>query len=118
MSKIIRVEFYRTEFGNEPVREWLSAMPLPDKKIIGTDIRTVEMGWPKGLPLVRKLERDLWEVRIKLPGRIVRVFFTILDGSMILLHGIIKKSQKTPKEDLELSRKRKNQVITGRNDAQ
>jgi phage-related protein len=114
MSKIIRVEFYRTEFGNEPVREWLSAMSLPDKKIIGTDIRTVEMGWPKGLPLVRKLERDLWEVRIKLPGRIVRVFFTVLDGSMILLHGIIKKSQKTAKEDLELSRKRRNEVFFGR----
>jgi len=118
MGKIIRVKFYRTESGNEPVREWLSEMTIQDKKLIGTDIRTVEMGWPKGLPLVRKLDRDLWEVRIKLPNKIVRVFFTVVDGSMILLHGIIKKGQKTPKEDFGLSRKRKNEVLSGRKDEQ
>jgi len=116
MDKIIRVKFYCTESGNEPVREWLSAMAIQDKKLIGTDIRTVEMGWPKGLPLGRKLDRDLWEVRIKLPKRSLRVFFTVVDGSMVLLHGIIKKHQKTPKEDLGLSKKRRNEVLSGRND--
>ena len=111
MGKIIHVEFYRTESGNEPVREWLLEMPIQDKKLIGTDIRTVEMGWPKGLPLVKKLDRDLWEVRINLPKRSARVFFTVVDDSMILLHGIIKKERKTLKEDLELSKKRRNEVF-------
>lgn len=115
MDKIIQVVFYRTESGNEPVREWLSEMSIQDKKLIGTDIRAVELGWPIGLPLVKKLDRDLWEVRSRLPSRIARVFFTIVDGSMILLHGIIKKGQKTPKEDLNLARKRRNESYGGRN---
>lgn len=111
MGKIIKAVFYRTRSGNEPVREWLLEMSIQDKKLIGTDIRVVEMGWPSGFPLVRKLDRDLWEVRVTLPNRIARVFFTIVDDSMILLHGIIKSGQKTPKEDLELSKKRRDEVF-------
>jgi phage-related protein len=91
-------------------------MSLQDKMLIYTDIWAVEIGWPIGLPLVKKLNRDLWEVQSRLPKRIARVFFTIFDGSMILLHGIIKKEQKTLKEDLNLARKRRNESYGGRND--
>jgi phage-related protein len=61
-----------------------------------------------GLPLVRPLGRGLWEVRSSLSsGRIARVIFCIDDGEMFLLHGFIKKSQKTPQQDLDLALKRK-----------
>jgi len=116
MGKVVQVAFYRTESGNEPVREWLSAMSIQDKKRIDADILAVEIGWPIGILLVRKLDRDLWEVRTRLPSRISRVFFTILDDSMVLLHGIIKQGQKTPKGDLNLARKRRNEAYGGRND--
>jgi len=112
-KKKIAVVFYRTPAGNEPVRAWLKELPLAEKKAIGEDIKAVELNWPVGLPLVRKLEADLWEVRSILPGRISRVFFTVWKGFMVLLHGFIKKGQKTPQDDLDLARRRRNEVQRG-----
>ena len=94
------VVFYKTDVGKEPVRDWLKSLPTEEKKIIGQDIKTVQFGWPLGMPIVRKLEKDLWEVRSHLPNRIARVIFTVSDDVMVLLHGFIKKSQKTPTSDL------------------
>ena len=102
----LRVVFYKTEVGKEPVRDWLKSLPTAEKKIIGQDIKTVQFGWPLGMPIVRKLETDLWEVRSHLPNRIARVIFTVDNDIMVLLHGFIKKSQKTPGSDLTLARKR------------
>ena len=104
---ILSVSFFKTETGREPVREWLKALPREHRRIIGEDIKTVQFGWPLGMPLVRKLDRDLWEVRIRLPAGITRVMFTVGEGRMILLHGFIKKSQKTPDDDLALAKTRR-----------
>lgn len=101
------VFFYQSEAGNEPVRDWLKSLDKADMKVIGEDIKTVQIRWPLGMPLVRKLETGLWEVRSHLPGkRIARVLFTIHADEMILLHGFEKDSKKTPKADLDLARKR------------
>jgi len=102
----LQVFFYRTSSGAEPVREWLKALPAEERKIIGNDLKTAQFGWPLGMPLIRKLEADLWEVRSRLPHRIARVIFTVEGNRMVLLHGFIKKSQKTPVEDLQLARQR------------
>jgi len=102
----LQVVFYKTASGNEPVREWLKSLPHNDRKILGEDIKTVQLGWPLGMPLVRKLDVGLWEVRSKLDHRIARVLFTVEKNVMVLLHGFIKKSQKTPVEDLNLAKKR------------
>lgn len=102
----LQVIFFKTEAGKEPVREWLKTLPQEEKKIIGQDIKTVQFGWPLGMPIVRKLDRDLWEVRSHLPDRIARVLFTVCDNTMVLLHGFIKKSQKTPADDLALAKQR------------
>jgi phage-related protein len=75
-------------------------------KIIGEDIKTVQFGWPLGMPVVRKLAPNLWEVRSKLQNRIARVLFTVEGPFMVLLHGFIKKSQKTPPDDLALAKER------------
>ena len=106
----LRVVFYKTESGKEPVRDWLKSLPHEEKKIIGQDIKTVQFGWPLGMPMVRKLDKDLWEVRSGLPNRIARVIFTVNDGVMVLLHGFIKKSQKTPASDLALAKQRLRQL--------
>ena len=97
---VLNVVFYRTESGNEPVRKWLKELPRDDKRQIGEDIKTAQLGWPLGMPLIRKIERDLWEVRTTLQDGISRVFFTVDGDHMILLHGFIKKSQKTPQNEL------------------
>jgi len=106
----LAVRFFRTEQGNEPVREWLKALPAADRKAIGDEVRAVQYGWPVGMPLVRKLQADLWEVRVRLGQRIARVLFTVLDGDAVLVHGFIKKSQKTPAPDLETAVSRMKQL--------
>jgi phage-related protein len=110
IERVLFVHFFRTENGSEPVREWLRDLGADDRKTIGEDIKTVELGWPIGMPLVRKMEPDLWEVRIDLRGRIARVLFTTQGNQMVLLHGFIKKSQETPRTDLNLSRTRLKQL--------
>jgi len=106
IAKKITVLFFATETGVEPVHDWLRSLSLSDQKSIGDDIRLVEFGWPIGMPVCRPLGKGLYEVRSNLKDRIARVFFTIDGDRMVLLHGFIKKSQATPKSDLELARKR------------
>ena len=106
MNPILAVRFYRSDAGREPVRDWLLELPASDRKAIGTDIKTVQFGWPLGMPLVRKMDIGLWEVRVRLDHRIARVLFTTVGQEMILLHGFIKKSAKTPADDLAVARAR------------
>ena len=98
---VLKVVFYRSAVGNEPVREWLKDLYRDDKRQIGEDIKTAQLGWPLGMPLIRKIDKDLWEVRTRLADGIARVFFTVDGEFMILLHGFIKKSQKTPQYELK-----------------
>lgn len=82
-------------------------MSLEDRRTIGEDIKDLEFAWPLGLPLVRSLGRDLWEVRSTISqGRIARVIFCIWEGQMLLLNGFIKKTQKTPPQEIDLALKR------------
>lgn len=86
---ILPVVFFRTLADREPVREWLKSLDRADRKVIGEDIKLVQFRWPLGMPLVRKMQPDLWEVRSRLDGgRIARVFFTVRGGEMALLHGL------------------------------
>ncbi len=109
----IQVFFYATQTGREPVREWLTGLSKDEKKLIGEDIKTVQFGWPIGMPVVEKLGRDLWEIRTSLKNRIARVLFTIHSGQIVLLHGFIKKTQKTPVDDLDLAQERLRDVKGG-----
>jgi phage-related protein len=71
------------------------------------DLSTVQSGWPIGMPLCRPLGGGLWEVRCSLPSRrIARLLFFAEDGRIGVVHGFIKKTQKTPPEDITLARKR------------
>ena len=101
-----KVVFYKSQSGREPVRDWIRNLSLEDKKAIGEDIKTVQFGWPLGMPLVRKLELDLWEVRSNTQAGFARVLFTVQAEYLILLHGFIKKTAKTPMDDLLLARRR------------
>jgi phage-related protein len=114
-GKRVPAIFFRTESGGEPLREWLKSMPPEDRKLIGEDIKTVEFGWPVGMPACRSLGGGICEIRTHLTqDRIARVLFYIdAKGRMVLLHGFIKKTQKTPLNDLELARKNKSKHERG-----
>lgn len=103
----IVAEFYRTEAGREPVREWLKGLAKDERQAIAKDIRKAEYGWPLGMPTCDSLGVGLWEVRTSLETRIARVFFFMAGRRMVLLHGIIKKTQRAPAGDLETARERK-----------
>ncbi len=112
MNKKIYVVFYRNKNGIEPVKEWLLSIDSKDRSKIGADLKTVEYGFPIGMPVCKKLDSNLYEVRTNLKDKIARVLFCIGDGKMILLHGFIKKTQKTPAKDLDLARDRFKKLIS------
>ena len=109
----LRTLFFRSESGNEPVREWLLTLPEQEKKTIGADILAVQWKWPVGKPLVDSFGKGLWEIRSSLKSRIARVFFIVVDQEIILLHGIIKKAQIAPKQEIDLARKRQASFLKG-----
>lgn len=106
MRPILTVRFYMSAAGREPVREWLLGLERDARRVIGEDIKTAQYGWPLGMPLIRKLEPGLWEVRSRLKNGIARVVFTVEGPEMVLLHGFIKKSQKASEADLKTARAR------------
>jgi phage-related protein len=104
----IPVVFYRTPAGTEVVRNWLRALNDRERNVIGQDLMRVQYRWPVGMPLCRPMGDGTWEVRSDLPSdRIARVLFSVAQGKILVLHGFIKKSRKTPDADLALARKRK-----------
>jgi phage-related protein len=106
-TKKLPARFYVNSTGRKPVREWILELREADRHRVGKDIQKVEFGWPLGRPHCAPLGAGLWEVRSTLASpRIARVIFCMVDGHMILLHGFIKKTQKTPKADIDLALKR------------
>jgi phage-related protein len=104
----ISLVFHETPAGNQPVLDWLKELPREDRHAIGQDLMRLQWRWPVGMPLCRNLGDGLWEVRSALPsGRIAPVIFCAHQGELVALHGFIKKTQKTPKDDLDLALKRK-----------
>ncbi len=102
--KLIPVVFYTTSSGHEPLRVWLKGLDKDDRRTIGVDVLAVQLGWPIGLPLCRSLGAGLWEVRSELPSRrIARVIFAFDAGEIVLLHGFIKKTQKTRRAEIDLA---------------
>lgn len=110
----IDLYFYRTDSGNEPARDWLKKQGEAERREIGLDLQRVQHRWPVGMPLCRSLGGGLWEVRTSLPnGTIARVLICFHDGDLYALHGFIKKTQKTPDEDMKLARKRMKEIENG-----
>ena len=111
MPRSLPAVFFQTETGREPVREWLKDLPKDERRIIGEDIMTVQFRWPLGMPLVDNLGSGIWEIRSRLANRIARTLFFVHQGEIILLHGFIKKTKKTPNEDRALALRRKNAYV-------
>lgn len=109
--KKLDIFFFQTTAGTEPVRDWFLTLSKDERKIVGDDILKIQYCWPIGKPLVDSLGHGLWEVRSQLGDKIVRIIFCIDNKKMLLLHGFVKKTQKTPQQELELALKRKKQLV-------
>jgi phage-related protein len=102
----IAVVFFRLDSGREPVRVWLKGLHAGSRRVIGADIKTLQLGWPAGMPLARKISGDLWELRSRLRTGIARVLFTVHERQLVLLHGFVKKSRKAPTKELAVATRR------------
>jgi phage-related protein len=103
--------FFRSSSGREPVREWLKALDAQDRLAVGQDLMRAQWRWPVGMPLCRSIGQGLWEIRTELPSnRIARVLLCLDEGVLVALHAFIKKTQKTPDDELALARKRQKEL--------
>lgn len=111
----IPVVFYRTRGGSEVVRDWLRALDERERNAIGLDLMRIQFRWPVGMPLCRSMGDGLWELRTGRPSnRIARVLFCVVQERILILNGFIKKTQKTPTEELALARKRMKEFQAGK----
>jgi phage-related protein len=89
------------------------AFPPKIERVIGGDLATLQVGWPIGMPLCRSLGGGLWELRSNLPSRrIARLLFFAAEGKLGVVHGFVKKTRKTPAEDIVLARRRMKEMVT------
>jgi phage-related protein len=110
IAKSFDICFYQETSGKEPVLEWIKDFNEKEQKIIGRDIKQMQYTWPWKMPLIKSLGNGLMEIRIKLQDKQVRIFFILHDGVIILLHGFVKKTQKTPNNEIEIAFKRSKQI--------
>jgi phage-related protein len=101
--------FYSTPAGNDVVLNLIRTLDPADRRVIGEDLKTLQFRHPLGLPLSRPLGKGLSELRSSLPsGREFRLFYCFdrETSQLIVLHGFIKKSQRTPDKEMRIARDR------------
>lgn len=110
--KRLPLQFWRSSAGREPTRDWFRQLDRDDRAVVGDDLRRIQFGWPVGMPLVRPLSGGLWELRSSFRSkREALVLFAVDAERIAVLHGFIKKTQKTPPRDLALARKRLKEML-------
>ena len=102
------VVFYLDESGRTPITEFLDSL---DEKTQARFLWSIEQlrsrNVEAGEPLVRHIEGKLWELRRESGAQTYRLFYAFLSGRRILLlHGFQKKTQKTPRGEIEVARRR------------
>lgn len=100
---MLEIEFYETEEGSCPVKEFLDELPL---KLGAKAVRDIELLEEKGTqlrePYSKHLRNGIFELRTQFSNDIVRVFYFFYIGQKaILTNGFIKKTQKTPEREIE-----------------
>lgn len=100
-----QVEFYKTLENKCPVKEWMTTLNMKTKVKVFRHLELLErFGLELKEPYVKRLGDKLYEVRVKDQQGIYRIIYFAHTGKkFILLHGFVKKTQKTPKKELELA---------------
>ncbi len=107
------IDYYKGTRGNEPVKEFLNSLSLPARVKM---MRLIEFLAERGVllkePYTKQIRGKIRELRVKDKQGAVRVlYFTYTGKRFILLHGFIKKTDKTPEGDIEIAEKRMNDFI-------
>lgn len=102
-----QVEFYDTEDGRTPTQEFLDSLePKMNAKMVGLMEILEEKGYSLREPYSAPLEDGIFELRAVQGFNISRaLFFFYVEGRIVITHGFIKKTQKTPRAQIELAKK-------------
>jgi phage-related protein len=93
--------------GKQPVLKWLQKLDEEGLRKMSAAMRTVQFGWPLGMPLVRSMGGGLHELRVSLKGKQeARLLFCVHDETIVGLHAFFKTTPATPKGELELAKQR------------
>lgn len=111
------VIFYQELTERQPVNEWIKKLDRHEQETITQDLKTLQLRWPMGLPLVKALGSGFWELRSTFKTRIARSIFIVIQGHIIILHSFIKKTQKIPPNEMAIARKRLKALNDGRGTA-
>ena len=97
--------FYEKEDGTKPVEEFLDTLPSKHRAKAVWEMELLgESGVTLGKPYTSHISGKLWELRIKFASDISRVFYFVQSGKkIVLLHGFVKKSQRTPKSETSIA---------------
>ena len=102
--------FFRTDAGNEPVRDWLKGLPEAERQETGQDLLRAQWRWPVGMPLPSDERWTVGDPNRPASQRTARVLLSHYRGHLVALHGFIKKTRAMPDDDLALARKRKQEL--------
>ncbi|MBL6990568.1 MAG: type II toxin-antitoxin system RelE/ParE family toxin [Bacteriovoracaceae bacterium] len=107
------IEFYETSSGRSPVTDFIDKQPKRDQAVILAVLNDIsEEGYGAKGCQFRQLEGKLWEIKIKSPSGGYRLLYVTLERNLLfVLHSFKKKTQKTPKRELDIARKRLKEVL-------
>ena len=104
------INFYKDKQGNQPVLDYMRKLARHDSKDSRIKLNKFndyiellsQQGTRAGQPCIKHLDAEIWELR---PLRNRILFVAWLDGSFVLLHHFVKKTQKTPKREIEKAKR-------------
>lgn len=111
------VDYFTTSSGRSPVEEFLDSLTDQQAKKVVWVLRLIERLDIVPTQYFKKLvgTENIWEVRVQFGGNIFRLLgFFERENHVILTHGFVKKTQKTPPQDIELTQQRKRDYLQRR----
>jgi len=107
-----QVDDYRTKQGNRPVRDFLMKLSEDARaKVTAALTMLARLGNQLQMPLSRAMGGGLFEIRVKHPDGPFRFLYCFRPvRRVVLLHGFTKRTEKTPKKDLDLAKERKREL--------
>lgn len=112
-----KIVYYQDRSGIDPIHEFLLKVAKSNPDLFTQATKGIEKLRDSAYhkePLSKHIEPGLWELRVRFGNNILRILYTFAKGQVIiLLHGFIKKKQKTPASELEMARKRLRELKKG-----
>lgn len=109
-----KIIYYKDDKGDNPIQEFLVNLGRSNRILVAKTRQGIEKLRNRAYhkePLSKHLEPGLWELRIRAGVDILRIIYTFDKGKIIiLLHGFVKKDQKTPVSELEVARRRLKEI--------